>query len=199
MQLLCTSMVRSRAEVSVDVRWRNCGRKMEIVVPGCAAWYSTMIVPRWRTYSLVPGSRLWTSPSVDAKYDTDTEVRFGLCGFTHLQSLLYSRTRGTVVLIPSWEQLGIGNFGGKLGASWGLGIGGARSLGIGWEPGSQKKMAWDPSPSHLYGKTGFQCCGVPTALRSRRKPRPETKDPTKKVPPSGQLELAGVEPVNFRA
>ena len=23
-------------KVSVDVRWRNCGRKMEIVVPGCA-------------------------------------------------------------------------------------------------------------------------------------------------------------------
>ena len=28
-------------KVSVDVRWRNCGRKMEIVVVGCAAWYST--------------------------------------------------------------------------------------------------------------------------------------------------------------
>ena len=28
-------------EVSVDVRWRNCGRKMEIFVGGCAAWYST--------------------------------------------------------------------------------------------------------------------------------------------------------------
>ena len=29
-------------EVSVDVRWRNCRRKLgiRIVVPGCAAWYS---------------------------------------------------------------------------------------------------------------------------------------------------------------
>ena len=32
---------------------------------------------------------------------------------------------GAVVLIPNWEQLGIGNFGDKLGASWGLGIGSA--------------------------------------------------------------------------
>ena len=46
-----------------------------------------------------------------------------------------------VVLIPNWEQLGIGNFGDKLGASWELGIGSARSLGIGWEPGSQKKIS----------------------------------------------------------
>ena len=30
-------------KVSVDVRWRNCGRKMEIVVVGCAAWYSTVL------------------------------------------------------------------------------------------------------------------------------------------------------------
>ena len=28
-------------EVSVDVRWRNCGRKMKIFVPGCADWYSS--------------------------------------------------------------------------------------------------------------------------------------------------------------
>ena len=27
-------------KVSVDVRCRNCGRKLEIVVVGCAAWYS---------------------------------------------------------------------------------------------------------------------------------------------------------------
>ena len=33
-------------KVSVDVRWRNCGRKMEIVVVGCAAWYSTVITRR---------------------------------------------------------------------------------------------------------------------------------------------------------
>ena len=29
-------------KVSVDVRWRNCGRRMEIVVVGCAAWYSRL-------------------------------------------------------------------------------------------------------------------------------------------------------------
>ena len=27
-------------KVSVDVRWRNCGRKMEIVYGTCAEWYS---------------------------------------------------------------------------------------------------------------------------------------------------------------
>ena len=31
-------------EVSVDVRWRNCRRKLEIVVPGCAEWYSTAVL-----------------------------------------------------------------------------------------------------------------------------------------------------------
>ena len=51
---------------------------------------------------------------------------------------------GAVVLIPNWEQLGIGNFGDKLGASWELGIGSARSLGTGWEPGSPKKTLLVP-------------------------------------------------------
>jgi hypothetical protein len=54
-----------------------------------------------------------------------------------------------VVLIPSWEQLVVGNLSDKLGAFWELVIGSdasARSLGIGWEPGSQKKVlvAWEP-------------------------------------------------------
>ena len=46
-----------------------------------------------------------------------------------------------VVLIPSWEQPVVGNLSDKLGAFWELVIGSdasARSLGIGWEPGSQK-------------------------------------------------------------
>ena len=46
-----------------------------------------------------------------------------------------------VVLIPSWEQPVAGNLSDKLGAFWELVIGSdasARSLGIGWEPGSQK-------------------------------------------------------------
>ena len=59
-----------------------------------------------------------------------------------------------MVLIPSWEQLGAGNLGDKLGASWEPVIGsnvGARSLGA---PGSlgappknslgAKKIAWEP-------------------------------------------------------
>ena len=47
----------------------------------------------------------------------------------------------SVVLIPSWEQPVVGNLSDKLGAFWELVIGSdasARSLGIGWEPGSQK-------------------------------------------------------------
>ena len=61
---------------------------------------------------------------------------------------LTSRPRGwyqvapvAVVLIPSWEQPVVGNLSDKLGAFWELVIGSdasARSLGIGWEPGSQK-------------------------------------------------------------
>ena len=46
-----------------------------------------------------------------------------------------------MVLIPSWEQPVAGNLSDKLGAFWELVIGSdasARSLGIGWEPGSQK-------------------------------------------------------------
>ena len=46
-----------------------------------------------------------------------------------------------MVLIPSWEQPVVGNLSDKLGAFWELVIGSdasARSLGIGWEPGSQK-------------------------------------------------------------
>ena len=44
-------------------------------------------------------------------------------------------------MIPSWEQPVVGNLSDKLGAFWELVIGSdasARSLGIGWEPGSQK-------------------------------------------------------------
>ena len=51
-----------------------------------------------------------------------------------------------VVLIPSWEQPVVGNLSDKLGAFWELVIGSdasAGSLGIGWELGSQKKLAWE--------------------------------------------------------
>ena len=46
-----------------------------------------------------------------------------------------------VVLIPSWEQPVVGNLSDELGAFWELVIGSdasAGSLGIGWEPRSQK-------------------------------------------------------------
>ena len=39
----CTPFECRAREVSIDVRWRNCRRKMGIVVVGCAEWYSTVL------------------------------------------------------------------------------------------------------------------------------------------------------------
>ena len=101
-----------------------------------------------------------------------------------------------MVLIPSWEQLVAGNLSDKLGAFWELVIGSgasARSLGIGWEPGSQKislgakKVAWEPSNC----KRGS---GVPTALMTA-----EYHDRGDVIPLSRQLEPVRIEPVKFHA
>ena len=68
-----------------------------------------------------------------------------------------------MVLIPSWEQPVVGNLSDKLGAFWELVIGSdasARSLGIGWELGSQKSSLgpWEPiDPTivrHTFGHIG---------------------------------------------
>ena len=89
-----------------------------------------------------------------------------------------------VVLIPDWEQPVVGNLSDKLGAFWELVIGSdasARSLGIGWEPGSQKISLGAPK---LQKRAGRANCA---------KHSPKTANG------SGQLEPVRVEPVNFRA
>ena len=88
-----------------------------------------------------------------------------------------------MVLIPSWEQPVAGNLSDKLGAFWELVIGSdasARSLGVGWEPGSQKsslgakkvdrRVVYDLSNNArrvLGSNSGFFRC---TAVRAIRYP-----------------------------
>ena len=89
-----------------------------------------------------------------------------------------------MVLIPSWEQPVVGNLSDELGAFWELVIGSdasAGSLGIGWEPGSQKISLGAPK---LQKRAGCANCA---------KHSPKTANG------SGQLEPVRVEPVNFRA
>ena len=52
-------------KVSVDVRWRNCGRKMEIVSLECAAWYSSSAIYRHMIILPLPEHHRRTSGRIE--------------------------------------------------------------------------------------------------------------------------------------